>query len=418
MPQTRVARWQSRVGRQDELEKTGTGEAEIFIHDVEGLYDSFNISSPFSGALDGAPVSLNLRNPVTDTEHQRFRGYVEEYAYDLSPSGRNTDVTIRCVDAFDYLSTAEMAPRPATSHGFPLPATVEPGSIFYEDAEVDSRIHALLDDAGWPEDLRVIFSGNVIVAEAVYDAGYSFLAALYDAADAEWPGVANVYVEHSTGKIALHGRHARFDPDTTAADAGGAWNFRRWKVGDGAAVHADISDTAQLRPPVAFDRSVKMVYNAALITPIGVEEADIEGQQVTDSTSIAQFGTRSYTATDIRVLEHKTNGDNALDQTLKMGQYYVLNYAEPRTRPRQITVKALHPDDPRAAATWAFMCGVEISDIINLKLTLAGGGIVDEDFFVEGISTTCSFLNPEYDMVEVTCDISPQSYYDTDPFSD
>lgn len=410
---TRVARWTCKRGRQDELEKTSTGEAQIFIHDTEGLYDPYNPGSPYVGSLDGAQVSLNLRNPVTGTSHQRFRGSVEEYTYDYHPSVDDTEVTIHCVDGFDYLSTAEMA---TGVHGFPLPAGVQEGCIFYEDAEVDDRIIGLLADAGWPPDLQVVFSGNVNVQETIYDPGYSFLAAIQDAADAEFPGVANVYMD-ADGKVVFHGRHARFDPDGTAATTAN-WNFRRWKAGDGAAVHADNFDTAQIRPPFSSDRSLKMVYNAALITPLGAEEDEIAGQRATDPASIAQFGTRSYTAMDIRTLEHKTNGNDALEETRLMADYYVANYSQPRTRPRQLTFKSLRPEDPRAPAVWELMCGVEISDIVNLTFTVAGGGVIDEDFYVEGITTECSYLNPEYDMVVVTLDVSPQAYYLDDVFND
>jgi len=420
---SRVAQWEIRRGRQDELEKTSTGEATILVHDVEGLYDPSNVGSPYFGQLDGAPVSLNLHNPITNTWHTRFRGNVDEYGYELNPSQVDNLVTIHCVDGFDYLATAEMAPG---IHGFvPLPAGVEAGNIFYEDAEVNLRIHGLLNDAGWPLDQRHIFTGNVVVSESVYDPGYSFLAAIQDAADAEFPGVANVYMD-ADGNVVFHGRHARFDPDTVAAGAGGAWDFTRWKVGDGDAITGDAT-YAQLRPPFHADRSLKMVFNAALIYPLKSVETNAEYEDLIatqtglavgrDATSISQFGVRSYTAQDIRILEHKTNGDNGWQQTAKMMDYYVQNYKDPRTRPRQITVKAINPEDPRADAVWEFLCGVEISDVIHLTVSNPGGGGIDEDFYVEGISTICRPANPDYPYVEVTCDVSPTAYYNEDTFT-
>jgi hypothetical protein len=422
---SRVASWETRVGRQDELEKTGTGEAVIRVHDTEGLYDPSNTSSPYFGQLDGAPVSLNLWNPVTETWHTRFTGNVEEYTYDLSKLQNHVTVEIRCVDAFDYLSTAEMAPG---IHGFAIPAGAEvsEGTVFYEDAEVDERIHGLLTDAQWPLDRRRIFSGNVVCQECIYDGGYSFLAAMQDAADAEFPGVANVYVDVE-GNVVFHGRHARFDPDTVAAGAGSAWNFTRWKVGDGTAIAGD-ADYAQLRPPLNADRSTKLIYNSALIYPAQTTEtaeefeALISANIVQDLVSIAQYGLRSYTATDLRVLEHKTNGNDGWEETLAQADYYVQNYSQPQTRPRQITVKAVHPSDARAPATWAFLCGVQISDVIHLKVNFPGGGGFDAAFFVEGVRTICRPLGPftpvdqEYAYVEVTCDVSPAAYWTEDTF--
>lgn len=431
MASTRVASWEVRRGRQDELEKTGTGEAVIRVHDVEGHYDPSNPSSPYFGQIDGAPVSLNLWNPVTETWHTRFTGNVEEYSYDLSKTQINTEVEIRCVDGFDYLSTAQMSR--ADGHGHPIPggAEVADGCIFYDTDEVDGRIHAVLQDAAWPEDKRRIFSGNVIVQETIYDGGYAFLAALQDAADAEFPGVANVYMDVENN-VVFHGRHARFDPDTVAAGAGSAWNFTRWKVGDGAAIAGD-AEYAQLRPPLHVDRSLKMIYNQAMIYPSYGDEIaatyspeEYEGflgvATYTEASSVAQYGIRSYPASEVRTLEHKTNGNDGFEETFQMSVYYGTNYKDPRSRPRQITVKALHPSDPRAEATWAFLCGVEISDIIHLNVAFPGGGGFDEDFYVEGIRTFCKPLGPftptdqQYAYVEVTCDVSPQAYWTDNPF--
>jgi hypothetical protein len=409
----RVSRWEIRRGRQSELDKTGTAEATIFVNDVDGYLDPANAGSPWYGKLDGRQVSLSRWNPFTSSWSPRFRGYIEEYGYDLHPSQVKTEVAIRCVGFMDYLAGAEMAPGQA---GSPPPAGSE-GNIFYEDAEVDDRLYEIIGNSGFPPELTVIFSGNVVVQESIYDPGYSFLAALQDAADAEFPGVANLY-EDRFGRIVFHGRHARFDPDTVAADAGSdAWDFRRWSAGDAAGLVIDPT-AAQVRPPVNYDRSLKLVINAALATPLGIAEEDIEAQLSTDAPSIADFGIRSWSAPDLRILEHKTNGNTGLQETKLMADYYVQNYKEPRTRPRAITFKPLLPSDPRAEATWALMCGIDISDIVYLYITSPGGGGIDGEFYVEGITESARIGRPDFEFGEVTIDVSPTAYYETDVFDD
>jgi hypothetical protein len=414
-PTVRVSRWEIRRGRQGELEKTGTGEATIFVNDIDGLLDPANAASPWFGKLDGRQVRLSRWNPVTSEWSVRFRGYVEEYGYDLHPSQVNTEVAIRCVGFMDYLAGAEMAPGQAGV------AATASGDILYAEAEVDDRILALYADANFPTALAIVFSGNVVVSESTYPSGYSFLAAIQDAADAEFPGVANVY-EDRFGRIVFHGRHARFDPDTVAADAGpDAWDFQRWSAGDGAGIAID-PDAAQVRPPVSYDRSLKLVINAALVTPLREEDnpltqAEYEGQVSTDATSITAYGVRSWSAEDIRIREHKTNGNTDLEETKLMADYYVANYAEPRTRPRQVTFKPLLPTDPRAAATWALICGVDISDIVYLYITSPGGGGIDGEYYVEGVTETCRIGPPEFGFGEVTLDVSPAAYYETDVFT-
>ena len=57
-------------------------------------------------------------------------------------------------------------------------------------------------------------------------------------------------------------------------------------------------------------------------------------------------------------------------------------------------------------------------DIVHLKIANPGGGGFDEDFYVEGISTVCEPSSADYDIVEVTVDVSPQAYYTDDVFGD
>jgi hypothetical protein len=55
------------------------------------------------------------------------------------------------------------------------------------------------------------------------------------------------------------------------------------------------------------------------------------------------------------------------------------------------------------------MCGIEISDV--LALTVADAEITDVDYFVEGLSIRCRYLNPDYDYLEVTPNLTPAAYY-------
>lgn len=414
--QVRVARWEIRRGRQGELEKTNTAEATVTIHDTEGWFDAYNPSSPWDGMLDGKQLALARWNPVTEEWSTRFRGYITGYTYSLSPTQQVMDVEIRAVGFMGYLARAEMLPGAGHAGG---PADM----VFYDEQDVDDRINLLHDDAGLPTALYVTFSGNVVLQETLYDPGYSFLAGVQDAADGEFPGVANVY-EDRFGRVVFHGRHARFSPDAVAADAGtDAWDFQRWKAGDGDAITGD-SDYAQVRPPLNADRPLDLVINSALVTPLGIEPEDVAGQIVTDAVSFGKFGTGSYSATDLRVLEHKTNGDTGLQQCLKIANYYVANYAVPYTRPRQITLRSLRATDARAASTWALICGIDVSDVVHLKVTNPGGAGFDEDFFVEGISEVSAPLGPftpvgaEMDLAEIVLDVSPVAFYNEDTFTD
>ena len=74
----------------------------------------------------------------------------------------------------------------------------------------------------------------------------------------------------------------------------------------------------------------------------------------------------------------------------------------------------MRPDDSRAADVWALMVDCDVSDAINL--TLDEAGLSDEPFFIDGISIECRTLNPDFDDVTLSPNLTPASYYDTDVF--
>jgi hypothetical protein len=399
-------------GRRDELEQTGTGTASINFNDTAGLLDPTNPSSPYWNRIDSKQAALAILNPVTNAWSTIFRGFTDEYDYTVRPSQVVTDVTVPLVDAMDYLASVEMY---TAKFGNTLPAGVDDGNICFlaTSGSVDTRIIQVLDNADWPTALRTIFSGNVTVQQTVYPPRSNVLQVLQDCADAEFPGVANVYVSRD-GKVTFHGRLARFDPEGTAASASaGAWNFTRWKAGDGAAILADPT-TAQIRE-LSFSRPRKNIINSARATPQTATQltaAQYAGQLYEDATSQDSYGLRSWSAENLVTNGHVSPATTtALAETKLFATYYVNNYKNPRTRVNRITFKSLRPDDPRAAATWDLICGVEISDVIELKTTHPGGGGFNESFFVEGVSYEVTPLQPDYQMVVLTVDVSPAAYY-------
>ena len=115
--------------------------------------------------------------------------------------------------------------------------------------------------------------------------------ALRDAADAEFPGVANVY-EDRFGRVAFHGRHARFDPEGTADGAN--WVFNRWH----AATRGDVTTgTAQIRA-FSFNRPRARIINSYLAYPradengVEFDRTQIDALLQMDSGSITAFGYR------------------------------------------------------------------------------------------------------------------------------
>jgi hypothetical protein len=416
----RVSEISIRQGRQTELDQTETSTATVTLNDRAGVFNPYNGSSPYYGEIDGKQISINIQNPVTSVWHEQFRGVIDDYSYDFPGSPAEVvRVRIDCVGVFDYLAGVEMLPG---AFGDTPPVGDTTGIVFYEDGPIQTRLDQLAADAGLNATRCVFFEGNVDVQETKYDPGDSILVAMRDAVDAEFPGIANLY-EDKTGRVVFHGRFARFDPDTVSF--GADWDFTRWFAGDGTAIAAEPT-LAQIRPPLQWSRPRRMIYNAAIAYPRypirgtpsqDFDDDDIPGQITTDATSITEFGYRGWSARDLITLAGTTTGNTAAQETKLFADYYVANYALPRTRINALTFKSLHPADDRASSTWALICGSDVSDVVNLSHDYPGGGLLFEDFYIEGRDMTIRPLNPQYDMVELSLNVSPAAYYTVDVFS-
>jgi hypothetical protein len=400
------------AGKQDEFDTTETNHAIVRLKDTDNQFEPFIPDFPATGSLHGKQILLQLYNPVTNAWHERFRGVIDEWGYDLNPSTRGgasmlSNVSISCVGIFDYLSGFELI---AGVHGDPPPAGIE-DVVFYEGAplvtkEVDDRIIALLTDAGIDSTRYVVFSGNVNVQESRYDSGDALLVALRDAADAESPAaLANIY-EDRHGRFVFHGRQARLDPETVALT--GNWDFQQFLIGDGASISGD-SNYAQIRPPFQYRVARNRIVNAALVIPRGIDRTTIPSLVFTSPSSISNYGTHPFTYQDSINAGHKTNGDTASQDCLKSATFLVQNYSNPQVRIDALTLKAMHPSDARAAKTWEVMSKSDIADMVTVGVTYPGnvGGVFD-DFFIEGFTQTITPLNPTHDMVELSLNVSPQ----------
>lgn len=420
-----VAEWSTDRGRSSELDKSKTGTATIEITDLEGILDPTNPTSPVLGAFGASidpmrQVSIALKNPLTGEWTSRYRGFIDEIEMSLDELEKVFRGTIHCVDAFAYLARQEVVPDNGLPAGGGTGARVRTptdsaGDVFYEDGEVDDRFRAALADAGWVAEMSVVFSGNVFVQETVYAVRSQILQILQDAADAEFPGVANTYVDNF-GRIVFHGRDARFDPESVAADAGPiAWNFQHWKVGDAIAWGAD--PTYAPIKNITFNRGMNWLINAALATPQNIEPDDIEDQLSFDAGSIETYGVSSSSWENLLTLRGKNDGLNKEEETKLFSDFYKNNMAQPKNRISTLTFINVISGHVAEDAAWAFLCGVEIADQVDVFTTHPGGGGFNETFFVEGVRYDVKpHGGNDYHLVMLEVDISPQAVFTQNPF--
>lgn len=412
----RVAGIQIRSGRTAEFEQTGTGTLTIDCHDRNGALDP--TSPNYIGDLISSPLAVALRDPIRDEWFPSWRGCVDDVGLAVARSLVKADTQIGGVDALDFFANFELIPGLA---GFVNAQLNKQGYVFYEDAGFDERINAVLEDAGWPTELSSIFTGNIICSESVYSSGDKVLQVIQEACDAEFPTVANYYVDRM-GLLQVHGRYARFDPEAVSASASN-WTFREWKAGGNAQARADtgLGGTAKMQEPYAFSESRAMIRNAALAYPQDTDQSDISNYIQTDEPSRERHGTRTWTAPNLQIAEETTLGMTAKQYCELLGQYIIENYAGAIPRIAKLTIGSEHPELAFGAASWEMICEADISDRVIVTIDHpGGGGFTTAEYFIEGRSLDIKpgpgTLDNAYPIVKATYDLSSADHWASNPF--
>jgi hypothetical protein len=410
-------------GRNYELDRTDTGRATVQIADPDGILDPTNPDSPFwdtdlvmSKIQPLTPAMLGRRNPVTGEWRTRFRGFVEDVTYEFDPSQKVNRATFSLVDLFGPLSSAEMQPGEYGSY----PGAGNEGQIFYPAAaHVEDRLTKVLTDFGLARQFWALLPGAVKVRKATYSAGEAPLAALQEAADADFPG-ANLYCDRR-GRLVFHGRLSKFDPAGTAASVGpGVWDYHEWTVGDGTAVNASPTTVVQLRG-FGHDRGLSRLLNHATAYPVDTPDNKVAGQLVFDSWSIGRWGVRSWSAPSLLTDGSLADTDGGYAETRRFARYIASNYKWPHSRVTGLVLRPLPPGDVRAPVLWQMLNSVDIGDLVAVNIHSPGGGGFEPStakFYVEGVHEDVRPLNPDYDDVTMTFDLSPWSLFEVDPWAD
>lgn len=409
-----VTGWQTKRGRTYILDKTDTGTASVDFYDFAGTMDPTNADGPFFPMDPNCPFAIALYNPVTETWKTIYTGLEQNVELTLDLTESFLTGTLSAADLFSLLAIAEIPPGvdfAAADDGSNSPNGI--GDTTYAQQSVNDRLLTILADADITDPAFIdFFTGNVQVQACVEPPGTKVLQALQDTADAEFPGVANLYVS-TDGKITFRGRLARFNPSD--------YDPHTWQCGDTAAVAAGGSGWVLING-LTYDRDVEKVINAASFSPQGIADDAIAAQLDADGTSITQFGPRTLSGSDLLTAGGEGSDTNdANDETFLYAEYYVENCKLAQNRVSQITFRWLPPEDPRAGDLWNLLCNVEIGDIVEITTTHPGaGGFLAEPYFVEGISYDAKPLGREDipDMVDITLtlDLSPKAYFTSNPF--
>ena len=174
-----------------------------------------------------------------------------------------------------------------------------------------------------------------------------------------------------------------------------------------------------MTPPFGFSLSRKDIRNAALAYPQETDRGDLADFVVTDEASRAEFGTRTWTAENLKTLSG--DGTNAKEECMLFAQFIIDNYAAPFPQIRPFTIKGPHPESTFAAPTWELLTEVDISDAIEVTIAHPGaGGFNGGEYFVEGLAYDIrpgpGMLDDSYPLITLGVDLSPASHWGVSPF--
>lgn len=391
-----VIEWETHRGRQADLNRTEAGTSRILLLNRDGLYDPTNLGSPYFGTvLPFKQAKINVAHPITGVFRDIFSGYIESWNF-TRQGPRGSQVELNLMDGFELLENAHVVPDGAQAGG----------AAFYASQRVDDRMKALLADAGWPLARTNIYTGSINVQDITYGIGTSFLSALMDTADAEFPGIANCFCGKS-GFFNFRGRYDRLNYT--------GYPRNTWFCGDDGAIELD--DTLIPIFDMSYNMDKQSVINTSLVTPLGIPDVNVPAQRKTDGTSVGLYGERANDVQNLIILDNWRDSISGEADCERFAQYYVDNYKVPLMRIDSIEFHAQMAgveDTPINNTIWDFFHKVEIGDVVSIQTFHPGGGGFDGAlFFVEGIHNVVKGLNDLIPDWTMTLDLSPLDLFAT-----
>jgi hypothetical protein len=237
------------------------------------------------------------------------------------------------------------------------------------------------------------------------------------------------------GNLAFRGRATRFTPESYWTGASNPPTLVApisfWNVGDANAcatwpTNPPGSPSAGAMAPfadLAWSLDQTKLIDAAQVYPgnIGTATSAITKQTVTNGLQLNKYGPRVlsvpnlYTAGSPAVTGNpflNPPGLTARQECLLFANYFVDNLASPEPYISALKFQTVEPGTTRGNAWWKLVSGVEIGDVIVLYQTNAGGGgLSQQQFFVEKIDYTVNMAAGPYPQITLTLQVTPRVWF-------
>jgi hypothetical protein len=322
----------TRRGRNLLQDNYESGQATIRVVDPNGDFNPQNISSPYYGLLQ--PLRKIQASAIYGgVTYGLFGGYITEYRYTY-PTGQETGyVTFICYDAFRLMYNSNVT-------------TVTGGTAGQTTAQ---RVQSILSMIAWPPAFTSIGTG---ATTCVADPGTT-RTVLEAIQTAEFTEQGAFYINEN-GVATFKGRQFVVD-----AQAASPTVFNQTGTGINYA-------------GITFALDDKTIVNKATVTRIGGT-----AQSYSDAASIAQYFTRSITATDM-LMQSDSNA-------LALATAYVDSRKETSIRIETITLDLVTPN--YASGVEAGL-SLEFFDTVDITNEQPGGSTIQKKLQIQGIAHT------------------------------
>jgi hypothetical protein len=320
----------TRRGRNLLQDNYESGQATIRVVDPNGDWNPQNTSSPYYGLLQ--PLRKIQASAIYGgVTYGLFGGYITEYRYTY-PRGQETGyVDFICYDAFRLMYNSNVT-------------TVTGGTAGQTTAQ---RVQSILTMIAWPPAFTSIGTG---ATTCVVDPGTT-RTVLEAIQTAEFTEQGAFYIDEN-GVATFKGRQFVYDAQSASPTV-----FNQTGTGINYA-------------GITFALDDKTIVNKATVTRIGGT-----AQTYSDATSIAQYFTRSITATDM-LMQTDANA-------LSLATAYVDSRKETSIRIETITLDLVTPSYT-AGVTAAL--SLDFFDTVDITNEQPGGSTIQKKLQVQGIA--------------------------------
>lgn len=315
------------------------GTAVITLSNKDARFTPANTSGPYTSATGTTKivpkVPVRIRATWAGTTYGIFFGRVNSWADDYPGVGKDCVTTITCSDVSADLALVQLATIASTGSG----------------ESAGQRINRILSAAGWRWGTDLGTSSLTTMQATTLGANALDLAQLTVASE------GGVLFADGDGNLV-------FQESSYPASASRA---RTAQITFGS----DAGEVRFADPQLTYDDT--LIYNSIIFTRVGGA-----AQSATDSDSIALYGIRSRTRSDLICSSDA--------QALSLARNELLRYGRPEYRVSGLTVRGA----TSAATYWPLLLGSRFGDLCSAKVPTPSGLTLNRSVFVSGLSHVMS----------------------------